>query len=655
MSLRTKLLAFILVLTTIFLLAVSGIGYWNAKNQLTGDINTEMGAIADLQVQKLNAWLMDKAKTIEELAFVIQNTAPGDVAPSYFTLNQNDKTVTDIYMGFAADGKFIHGAPSPMPPGFDPRKRPWYQEAVKNDRLTFSDPYIDASTHKYCVSPALPIKDANGNVRGVVAMDILLQTLGDIAQKVNLNGKGYAFIMDRKGTVLAHPDTNLVSTNLLKNTQMKNIAQQMLTHGSGTLSYSIHNKTNLMVYRKVPSTGWILALTVPENEVYAPLASLRNTYLGLIFLAILIMSGLATLMARKITAPIRDLTDNARKMAEGDLTAKAQVNGQDEIAVLSQAFNQMGGNLRHLVTEISQTASYLTDAAADMRNSAHEAGQVSEQIAVTITNMAQDSSTQSDIIQNSAHMVNDMTQSVNVITANVTSSTRTAEQVREAVQMGNDAIASQTALMSNNQRAATSANQAISDLSAKSTQIGQIVEAISSIAAQTNLLALNAAIEAARAGEHGRGFAVVAEEVRKLAEQAGNSSQEITSLISEIQVSTDQAVKEMAAGSSVAHELDKASQVSRASFEKINQSVNEFVQQIRQISIESQQVDGKTGEVSKSIGKVASVSENSAAATEEVAAATEEQTASVQAIAHEAQKLLQQSEKLKQLVTRFKV
>ncbi|MBP2664715.1 MAG: methyl-accepting chemotaxis sensory transducer with Cache sensor [Firmicutes bacterium] len=646
---------YILLLTSIMLLAVSGVGYLNAKKQLADDIDARMSAIVDQQVQQLDAWLLSKAKTIEDLAFIINNTTSGDVSAAYFTLNPKDKTISDIYIGFAADGRFIHGEGSPMPPDFDPRKRGWYTSAVQKNAIVFSDPYIDATTKKYCVSPAIPLKDAKDILRGVIGEDILLETLSDIIKKATLEGKGYAFIMDAKGVVLAHPEEKLLSSNIVENEQHKDVAKQMLSRDSGTLQYVFSGENRITVFRKVPSTGWILAFTVLQDDVYAPLVSLRNTYLEIDFFALIIMAFCTILLARKIVAPISALTGNARKMAEGDLTVKARVEGKDEIAVLSQAFNQMGDNLRNLIQETTTMTTYLAEAAKDMRHAAEEAGQVSEQIATTITEMAQDSTKQADIIKNSADVVNDMTNSVNVITKNVTDSSYTAEQVREAVQTGSKAIASQAGLMEDNQLAVASVNVAIGGLSVKSQQIGQIVEAITSIAGQTNLLALNAAIEAARAGEHGRGFAVVAEEVRKLAEQAGNSSQEIANLIQEIQENTEEAVKEISASAAIAGELEMSANISRQSLEKINLSVNEFVSQIQQISAEAQRVDGETGKVSQSIGKVAAVSENSAAATEEVAAATEEQTASVQAIAHEAQKLSKQAEALKQLIARFKI
>jgi methyl-accepting chemotaxis protein len=655
MSLRAKLMIYILILTSVILVTVSGVGYWNAKKQLTKDIDARMAAVTELQVQQLDAWLLGKAKTIEDLAFIVNNTTTGDVPASYFTLDKKDKTISDIYIGLAATGRFIHGEGSPMPPDYDPRKRGWYTGAVQKNAIGFSDPYVDITTNKYCVSPAIPLKDATGNLRGVIGEDILLETLTDMIKQVSLEGKGYAFIMDAKGVVLAHPEEKLVSSNLTENAQLKDAAQQMLSQGSGTLQYSFNGENTITVFRKVPSTGWILAFTVLQDDVYAPLASLRNIYLGIDLLVLIFMSFFIILLARKITAPISELTGNARKMADGDLTVRARVEGQDEISVLSQAFNQMGDNLRNLVQDITNITTYLAEAAADMRHSAEEAGQVSEQIATTITEMAQDSTRQASIIQKGADMVNDMTKSITVITHNVTGSSHTAEQVREAVLMGSKAIASQVGLMEENQRAADSVNGAIGGLSAKSQQIGQIVEVITSIAGQTNLLALNAAIEAARAGEYGRGFAVVAEEVRKLAEQAGNSSQEIAKLIHDIQTGTEEAVKEISSSATIAGELEKSADESRQSLEKITQFVNEFVSQIQQISAETQQVDGKSGEVSQSMDQVADVSENTAAATEEVAAATEEQTASVQAIALESQKLLEQAEILKKTIAHFKV
>jgi len=653
MSLQKKLTLYILLMTGILLLAVCTTGYWSSKKQLTVDIDARMAAIADQQAQQIDSWLLRKAGKISDLAFVIGNVTQQDVPAAFLILDKNDKSISDIYIGFEADGKFIHGEGSPMPGDYDPRKRGWYKEAVQKNALGFSEPYVDLTTKKYCVSPSLPIKDSNGNLRGVVGGDILLETLSDMIKKSNLDGKGYAFILDAKGIMLAHPDEKMVSKSLLENEPLKNLAKTMLDSKDGSTTYQLDGESKMAVYRKIPSTGWILGFTVLEKDVYAPLNSLRNLYIGITVVALLFIVLATMMLAKKIVAPIKELTEHAKQIADGNLTVQAEVKGNDEIAVLGQAFNQMGENLKKLIQEVQNMAGYMMTSSGDMRNAAKEAGDVSEQIATTITEMAQDSTKQAEGIQHSADMIVDMTTSVNIITKNIVESNSTAESVKSSVSTGSNAVEQQVGLMEKNQKAAEGVQAAIGTLSEKSQKIGQIVEVITGIAGQTNLLALNAAIEAARAGEHGRGFAVVAEEVRKLAEQAERSSQEITYLIREIQENTDQAVLEMKNGVTLAVELEKAAKISHESLMTINQSVGEFVRQIQHISQEVEQVDRKAEGVSKAIGDVAVVADNNAAATEEVAAATQEQTASVQSIAQEAKKLAEQAEVLNNMITKF--
>ena len=171
-------------------------------------------------------------------------------------------------------------------------------------------------------------------------------------------------------------------------------------------------------------------------------------------------------------------------------------------------------------------------------------------------------------------------------------------------------------------------------LDASSSEIDKIVQAISEVTDQTNLLALNAAIEAARAGEHGRGFAVVAEEVRKLSEQSSRATQDIRSLITDIQLKTKEAVDGMKAGVTNVEQTSKIVADSGQLLTRIIRSINDIGERINGITEDTKQMD---------LGG------------QEMAAATEEQAASVQEFIVSVQNLNKMAKELESLVQGFEI
>lgn len=174
----------------------------------------------------------------------------------------------------------------------------------------------------------------------------------------------------------------------------------------------------------------------------------------------------------------------------------------------------------------------------------------------------------------------------------------------------------------------------VASLNSLSEEVGKIVSTINAIADQTNLLALNAAIEAARAGEHGRGFAVVADEVRKLAEQSAQASNEIGKIIGRIQEGITVVVGEMEQGAESAN--DTLGNVSAG-----GELINKIMQSIENVAEEIKVITNSINEIN--IGG------------HEIASATEEQAASIQQVASSAQDLTELGAKLKELVGYFEL
>lgn len=236
---------------------------------------------------------------------------------------------------------------------------------------------------------------------------------------------------------------------------------------------------------------------------------------------------LSLLLIRLIVRPLRDTLALLKDIAEGegDLTKRLEVKSRDEIGELAKWFNIFVEKIENTVRTIGNNVRSLTSSAEQLKSVSEQMAGVSEETAAQANVVSAASEQVSKNVQTVASGAEEMTASIKEI----------AKSANDAARVAKDAVA-----------ATDKTNETITQLGVSSTEIGNVVKVITSIAEQTNLLALNATIEAARAGEAGKGFAVVANEVKELAKQTGQATEDISKKISAIQHDTQGAVAAIA-------------------------------------------------------------------------------------------------------------
>lgn len=342
-------------------------------------------------------------------------------------------------------------------------------------------------------------------------------------------------------------------------------------------------------------------------------------------------------------------------LVQGDLTVRVKADTKDEFNQVVGAFN----NLADSFTEVIRKSRLVVERAIESSQQLQTSVKETTDGSVVIQNIMGEVAHGSQILVKSSEETSTAMMEVSAGVQRIAETSSivaeaandAAAEARQGFQDMNQAVEQMTAIKSKVSETAFTISEMV-DLSKK---IGHILEVITDISEQTRLLALNASIEAARAGEHGRGFQVVATEVRKLADQSGESAKQIAQLIAKVQASSREVVRKVEIE---INEVEKGSHfIAKVGlvFESILNSVDQVAVQIQEVSSASEQISASTQQVTASMDDSVHISRKATAHTEDVSTSLQKQATSTKEVEVSSKMLNHLSEELLQSLAQFRL
>ncbi|WP_323933917.1 methyl-accepting chemotaxis protein [Aeromonas hydrophila] len=611
LSLRGKLLATSLGVVLLMASLLGIVAFHTLKSRTMSAIQSEAVNYGHAYSVAIGDWMADRKNTVHALVNLIADNPQAELVP-HLKQAYTSGGFGLTYFG-STQGVMTRQDPSLNTGNYDPRERPWYQDAVKAGQLIVTAPYVSVTMQKLVVTLSEPVLH-QGELVGAVGANLALDKLIDEVLAMQVQGEGYAMLLDSSGLIVGHPNKELalkqigeLSPDLSAATFLQWGRENNELHAA-----TLDGRDVLLAVQPVPGTDWLLAMVMYRDVLEAPLASLLWQLVGLTLVLMLVFSALLTAMFKYLFADLGRVAGALHDIAhgEGDLTVHINTRSKDEVGQLAESFNQFVARLHGIVSRLRDVT---VELAAQSRAQAAGAQSRSQRVRQ-----------QQDEIVMVATAVTEMASATQEIAGNAEFAATTSGDAVKLAVAGQSQVGQSQRSITGLADEVADASQIIVELDAHAQKISGILATISGIAEQTNLLALNAAIEAARAGEQGRGFAVVADEVRVLSRRTHDSTDEIQQMIETLQQTTRRAVSGMETSRQLAGTSVEDAESANLSLGQINEAIGAISDMATQIAAAAEEQTSVTSEISRNTENIRHVSQELAEqANQEAAQAAE--------------------------------
>lgn len=652
-GIQAKVLGVILPVIFIVIAVILVLIYTSTSQMISKKSETILEVSTENVINTVKAWMNTTITALDSERDTIQyfdlNSAEL-LAYIKHTANQYDSFPAGIYVA-TTQGKLIHAS---FVPGadFNVFEKPWYIDGIKSEEFIMGDVYFDEDSQNYVVGASGILKDKNGAVIGVAAADIYLNAVSDIVSEILLEQTGGTFLIDgRTDTIIGHRDSSLVGGRLdeQEDSLYQAVAGFLKNNETGLKSYMDGNGREIYLdIEAIPDSDWMAVSFVPANEVLNDLNALSRNTIGIAVAALLFLTILIIMLIRRmVVKPVKKIDHVAERIAAGELNEQIDWQSADEFGTLADNFNKTVSRLRSYIVYIDEISLVLNDIAAgeldfslkndytgefsrirdalmniseSLNGTLHQINDTADRVASNSEQVASGAQALSQGATQEASSIEELAATINDISSQISANAGHARQASaQAKQVGNEMEESNVKM--------NDMIQAMGDISASSSEIGNIIKAIEDIAFQTNILALNAAVEAARAGEAGKGFAVVADEVRGLANKSSEASKDTAVLI-------ENSLRSVENGLQIADMTAQA-------LVKAVEGAKTVCNTVDQISAASEEQAFSIQQVTQGIDQISSVVQTTSATSEQSAAASQE--------------LSGQAQRLKTLVGNFRL
>ncbi|MDX7759664.1 methyl-accepting chemotaxis protein [Aeromonas hydrophila] len=611
LSLRGKLLATSLGVVLLMASLLGIVAFHTLKSRTMSAIQSEAVNYGHAYSVAIGDWMADRKNTVHALVNLIADNPQAELVP-HLKQAYTSGGFGLTYFG-STQGVMTRQDPSLNTGNYDPRERPWYQDAVKAGQLIVTAPYVSVTMQKLVVTLSEPVLH-QGELVGAVGANLALDKLIDEVLAMQVQGEGYAMLLDSSGLIVGHPNKELALKQIGELSPDLSAAtfQQWGRENNELHAATLDGRDVLLAVQPVPGTDWLLAMVMYRDVLEAPLASLLWQLVGLTLVLMLVFSALLTAMFKYLFADLGRVAGALHDIAhgEGDLTVHINTRSKDEVGQLAESFNQFVARLHGIVSRLRDVTVELAAQSRSQAAGAHSRSQRVRQ--------------QQDEIVMVATAVTEMASATQEIAGNAEFAATTSGDAVKLAVAGQSQVGQSQRSITGLADEVADASQIIVELDAHAQKISGILATISGIAEQTNLLALNAAIEAARAGEQGRGFAVVADEVRVLSRRTHDSTDEIQQMIETLQQTTRRAVSGMETSRQLAGTSVEDAESANLSLGQINEAIGAISDMATQIAAAAEEQTSVTSEISRNTENIRHVSQELAEqANQEAAQAAE--------------------------------